>query len=298
MNIKQLRTLLAIAETGSVTRASQLLHVVQPALSRHLKLIESELGTQLFDRTNRGMTPTDAGANFLRKVQHALRDLDQARAEFTAGKRTLRGTVSIGLLPSLSEALAVPLMTSLKACHPDLKLRITAGFTGELQPLLERGDLDVAVLGNYSPSGLLRTTPVVRETLFLIGHRLAKFAKGKPIPLSRVAQMPLIVPAYPQGLRELIEQACTIIGVTPNVVAETNSTRVQLEFVHARQGFAILPRIVLGRYEHSKDLVALPVTGPTLYRQLVIAHLVGDEVPPARSIVTELIERHLTAVKR
>ncbi len=296
MNIKQLRTLLAIAETGSLTRASELLHVVQPALSRHLKLVEEELGAQVFERTNRGMVLTDAGDTFLRKVKHALRDLDQARVEISANKESLSGTVSIGLLPSLSEALPAPLLVSLRERYPDLKLRVTAGFTEELQAMLERGKLDVAVLGNYSPSALLRTMPVLREPLFLIGRKTARLGKGKPMTLAAAAQLPLVLPPYPQGLRELIEQACTIIGVRPNVIAESNSTRVQLDLAHTGLGFAILPKVSFLRYEHTRELTAIPITSPDLHRQLVIAHLVADESTTARSIVTDLILQHLGKV--
>lgn len=275
MDIKQLRTLLAIAETGSLTRASELLHVVQPALSRQLKLLEDELGVQVFERNRRGMQLTDAGKTFVEKVRRALRQLDQAKTDIIATKNNILGTVSIGMLPSLGDAISVPLVATLRRQYPDLLISLTTGFTSELQGLLEKGELDVALLGEYKPSALLSTEPVLREALYVVGLPATGLRLTDPITLSSAAKLPLILPAYPQGLRLLIDHACTMMGVHLNVVAESNSTSVQLDLVRAGQGFAILPFVALTPYLDDGRISAAPITAPDMHRNLAIAQLMA-----------------------
>lgn len=275
MDIKQLRTLLAIAETGSLTRASELLHVVQPALSRQLKLLEDELGVQVFERNRRGMQLTDAGKTFVEKARRALRQLDQAKTDIIATKNNILGTVSIGMLPSLGDAISVPLVASLRRQYPDLLISLTTGFTSELQGLLEKGELDVALLGEYKPSALLSTEPVLREALYVVGLSATGLRLTDPVTLSSAAKLPLILPAYPQGLRLLIDHACTMMGVHLNVVAESNSTSVQLDLVRAGQGFAILPFVALTPYLEDGRLSAAPITAPDMHRNLAIAQLMA-----------------------
>ena len=129
MDLRQLRTILAIAETGSLTKAAELLHVVQPALSRQLKQLEYELGTPLFERNRLGMVLTVPGRRFVDQVRVSLKVLNQAKADIGAAAANLMGSVAVGMLPGLAAALAWPLVTSLRRQYPDLKVRIATGFT-------------------------------------------------------------------------------------------------------------------------------------------------------------------------
>lgn len=270
MDLKQLRALLAIAETGSVTRAAQLLHVVQPALSRQLRLLEDELGTALFDRTRHGMHLTDAGQVLVEHARRALRELDRARAEVVAPD-TVTGTAAIGLLPSTSALLAGPLVRSLQARFPDLKARLTTGFAGHLQQWLENGEIDLALLYEPKPSALLDVQPLLDEKLYLVGPMSAGFRFDKAVALSDVASVKLIMPNPPHGLSMILEHACAVAGVRLNVVTETNSMQIQKELVAHGIGFTILPSAAIFDDVASERLSAAPITAPDLSRRIVLA---------------------------
>ena len=98
MELRQLRTILAIAETGSLTKAAELLHVVQPALSRQLKQLEDELGTSLFERNRHGMVLTTPGRLFVDQVRTALKILNKAKADIGSTAANITGSVAIGML--------------------------------------------------------------------------------------------------------------------------------------------------------------------------------------------------------
>lgn len=101
MDLKQLRALLAIAETGSVTKASEILHIVQPAISRQVKLLEEELGVVLFERERHGMVPTAAGRKFVERVRRALVEIDEGRREISPASRSSRAPWSWATCPVL-----------------------------------------------------------------------------------------------------------------------------------------------------------------------------------------------------
>jgi DNA-binding transcriptional LysR family regulator len=81
MDLRVLRTFIRVAETGTLTEASVQLRLAQPALSRHIKLLENELGVQLFDRSPRGMRLTGAGESLLRRISGPVRQIDQSVVE-------------------------------------------------------------------------------------------------------------------------------------------------------------------------------------------------------------------------
>lgn len=289
MNINQLRTVLAIAETGSLTRAAELLHVVQPALSRQLRLLEEELGTAIFERTPRGMTLTVPGRRFLDQVRVSLQGLDQAKADAVSATSGLQGTVSVGMLPSFATVVAAPLITALRNEYSDLKVRLVVGFTGDLQEQLERGDLDVGLLGEYGPSSLLVTTPVLQEPLYVVSLPKSGLKNDEPLALSKVADLPLILPASPQGLRQLIDRACTIIGINLNVVVEANDTAIQLELVQRGVGFAILPLVAISTALEAGLIAVAPIASPQLYRTVVI----GSSIVKRDAVTTSTLHKQL-----
>ncbi|MGE8317672.1 MAG: LysR family transcriptional regulator [Comamonas sp.] len=276
MDIRQLRTILAIAETGSLTRAAELLHVVQPALSRQLRQLEDELGATLFERNRLGMVLTEPGRRFVDQVRVSLQGLYQAKADIGAAAENLMGSVSIGMLPGLGAALAGPLVLSLRRQYPDLKVRILTGFTDVLQDGLERGKIDICLMGDYLQSTLLHTEPVYREPLYVVGLAGTGLEPSMPWTLAEVAKLPLVIPEA-KSLRNVIDRACTIIGVDLNLVAESDSTSIVIQLVESGVGYTILPVMPIRPALQAGKLVGAPIVSPTLRRTIklcspVIAH--------------------------
>ena len=105
MDIRQLRTFVHVAELGSFSKAADRLHIAQPALSRQIRLLESELKAALFIRHGRGVRLTDAGTLFLDRASGILRQIEQARADVAAEAGDVSGEVSIGVPPSVGIVL-------------------------------------------------------------------------------------------------------------------------------------------------------------------------------------------------
>jgi LysR family transcriptional regulator, nitrogen assimilation regulatory protein len=275
MDIKQLRAFLTIAETGSVTRASEVLHIVQPAVSRQLRLLEEDLGTPLFYRGRHGMEPTEAGTILIDRARRVLRELDQARDEIRPEPGALSGLVSVGLLPSTSDLLAAPLVCRLQELHPELKVNVTVGYAGHLRQWLEGGEVDVALLYDIRPSTALAIQMLLEERLYLVGPSEAGLRADVPVSLQEVADSRLILPTPPHGLRILFEHACAAAGITFAVAAQTNAMSVQKDLVIRGQGFTLLPSAAIHRDLAQGRLSASPITDPVLCRKIVLARRAG-----------------------
>ncbi|SCK42799.1 transcriptional regulator, LysR family [Variovorax sp. HW608] len=272
MDIKQLRAFLAIADTGSITRASETLHLVQPALSRQLRMLEEELGTTLFERTARGMDLTDAGARLIDRARRALREIDGARTDILAANPgAVRGPVELGLLTSHSELVAAPLVAALRASHPDLLLRIFTGYSDRLREWLESGDVGLAMLTDYKQSSQLDMQPLFAEQLCLVGGPALEDHGCEPIGLQRLVSLPLILPTFYRGLRLILDHASEAQGVKLNVVAETNDTRVQKELVRLNLGYAVLPISIVAPEMAGGQVRFTPIAGEELQRRTGIA---------------------------
>ncbi|HET9652067.1 MAG TPA: LysR family transcriptional regulator, partial [Usitatibacter sp.] len=171
MDFKQLRAFLTVADTGNVTRAAQLLNLVQPAVTRQLRLLEEDLGVALFDRERHGMVLTQAGSALVGYARRVMLELDRARSEIAGASdgAAVTGLVAIGLLESTCDLLSSPFVTAMAARYPGIRVRITTAYSGTLRQWLEAGEVDAALLYGVQRSPAIRTQPLVEEALWVVG---------------------------------------------------------------------------------------------------------------------------------
>jgi DNA-binding transcriptional LysR family regulator len=289
LEIKQLRTFLAVAACGSVTRAAEKLHIVQPALSRQIQMLEDDLGTPLFQRMGHGMQLTEAGHLLVVRAKKALQELELAKQEISASPESISGTVVVGLLPSVSDLLAGKLIQSLKIQYPKLSIRILVGYVGYLQEWLAKDEVDIALLYAHQASPFIEITPLLNEKLYVVGPSSANLRLDQPISLKDLKKHSFIMPTHPHGLRILLDHACGVSGVELNITAETNSMDTQKSLVAAGVGFTILPGVVLFDDIQQNKLSAAPIIDPEINRQISLALSVTRHPSLAvRRVVDEL----------
>jgi DNA-binding transcriptional LysR family regulator len=289
LEIKQLRTFLAVAACGSVTRAAEKLHIVQPALSRQIQMLEDDLGTPLFQRMGHGMQLTEAGHLLVVRAKKALQELELAKQEISASPESISGTVVVGLLPSVSDLLAGKLIQSLKIQYPKLSIRILVGYVGYLQEWLAKDEVDIALLYAHQASPSIEITPLLNEKLYVVGPSSANLRLDQPISLKDLKKHSFIMPTHPHGLRILLDHACGVSGVELNITAETNSMDTQKSLVAAGVGFTILPGVVLFDDIQQNKLSAAPIIDPEINRQISLALSVTRHPSLAvRRVVDEL----------
>lgn len=298
MDLKQLRALVTVAETGNVTRASALLHLVQPAVSRQLKLLEEDVGAPLFDRGRHGMVLTDAGRTLVEHARRILHEVARARAEIRPTTAEVSGLVTIGLLASTADLLSSDLVGAVAQKFPQVRMRVTVGYAGHLQRWMESGEVDAGLLYDVKPTPSLQVKPLLAEALWVIGPPDSKLRKNKPMTMKQFASSRVVLPSAPHGLRTLIEEAASAAQVDLDVVVETNELAVQKRLVMDGLGFTILPAIAVASDVAERRLCAAPLRSPEVQRKIVLASPTSRPPTSAiRCVMNTLVECMQQAVK-
>jgi DNA-binding transcriptional LysR family regulator len=291
MDFKQLRAFLTVSDTGNVTRAAQLLNLVQPAVSRQLRLLEEDVGTELFDRERHGMVLTDAGKALLVYARRAMLELDRARAEIGGAVDGIGGLVTVGLLPSTCDLISSPLVTAVAANYPGIRMRIAMGYAGTLQQWLEAGDIDAALLYGVERIPNIDAQPLLEEALWVVGAPGANLRKHKPVGLASLAGKPMVLPSGPHGIRTLVDHACAVSNVELDIAVETNAMSIQKSLVVGGHGYTILPPVAFADELARKRVSAAPLCDPKLTRTIVLAlpanRAVGQHVRRAAELLVQ-----------
>lgn len=277
MDIKQLKTFICVAETGSLSAASDRLRLAQPALSRHIKLLEHEIGVQLFARHVRGMTLTEPGEKLLGRVSGLIRQLEQSVDDIRSNDEVVKGNVAIGLMPSVNTVFAVRLVERVRRELPKVTLRIVEGYSGHLIEWLQRGDLDISFLYGPAADLHLRCKELLYEDIALISPPGSLPELGPQIRIADAEHLPLVLPSRPHGIRMLVDNAAAKSGVSLNIALRGDAFWVLKLLVVGGSYHAFIPLSAVTEEVKSGVLEARTFVSPPIRRQLVLA------MPPDRS---------------
>ncbi|WP_295048008.1 LysR substrate-binding domain-containing protein [uncultured Paracoccus sp.] len=285
--MNQLITLVHVAELGSISRAADRLNIVQPALSRQIRLLEDELGAALFERHGRGMAITAIGQEVLDHAVRILAELDAMRRTVEDGRSSFRGLVRIGTTPTVADIVTVPLMQDIRRQHPELNIRFSSAFTGYLLDWLNRGDLDIVVSYDPPPTRSLRVTPVLIEDLYLVAPG-GSLSLDRPVPFASLADQELVLPSPRHGLRAIFDDCARTAGISFNHVIEADSFAAMVDLTRAGFGATILPVAPIHQALSDGQLSAAPLVDPVPERKLVVCYSADRPVSPAARYVGTL----------
>lgn len=273
MELKQIESFVRVAELGSFTKAAIALGMPQPLLSRHVRQLEVELRQNLLLRNGRGVTVTEAGLVMLEHGRGILHQVMVAQEELASVRGALTGRVSIGLPPSLSKLITVPLTFSFRDQLPQSQLSLTEGFSVPMLESLRAGQLDMAVLYNPPPAPDLEMKVLHEDALILIAGKKAKLAGAALQPkvaLSALFDLPLILPSRPNAFRLLIDTEMQRLNRKPHIVLEIDGLNAILELVKEGLGYAVLPAYTLSNFAKPKDFSTHRIEQPQLLSQLML----------------------------
>lgn len=279
MELRQMRYFVRVVELGSMGRAAHDLGVVTSALSQQISRLEGELATRLLQRGARGVAPTDAGLAFFRQAQLALRHADDAAQ--AAKQARLAGHVSVGLAPSTSAVLALPLMQAMRERYPDVRLRMVESLSGNLAAMLGARQLELAVLFETESSRRLSVAPLLDERLFLIGRRdLPGMPSGGRVRIARLGKLPLVLPSGSHGLRAIVDAAFARERCTAQVALEIDGLAVLMDAVRAGLAATIQPGAATVRLP-ADEMARIEIADRAALRRNLLASLSDDELSPA-----------------
>lgn len=271
MNLKQLEYFVSVAELGSFSKAALILNIAQPALSRQVRLLETDLHVSLLTRTGRGVVLTEAGqrlfdhsVGILQLVARATEDIDATRDEPS-------GRIVIGLPPSIGRRLTLPLVEEFRHKLPKARLAIVEGLSTHLSEWIATGRVDLGLIHNPEPNPAIEVTPVLDEPLGLVGPAPARAGKVAPLLLAELVNFPLILPERTHAMRKLLETQAAFADLKLNVTLEVSSVQSILDLVAAGYGYAVLTRTALEASGRPQAFSLRPLMKPGLTSTLFLA---------------------------
>jgi LysR family transcriptional regulator, regulatory protein for tcuABC len=282
MELRQLTYFVRAVECGSLSRAAAELNVVQSALSQQLSRLESELSTRLLLRTHQGTQATEAGLAFFREAQLALRHAEQASR--SAQQARLMGSVSVGLAPTACSVLGMPLLLNAREKYPQVRLQIVESLSGHLAAMLNKRQLDLAVLYETHTARRWHTTALLDERLYLIqsSTRAVTSSFRGGVSLKDIADVPLILPSLNHGLRTALEAAFARAGLHLTVNTEIDSLSTLMDAVDAGLGATIQPWAAISRYpDANQRFTQAEILDGDVIRRSLLCSLSNDELTPA-----------------
>lgn len=279
MQLQQLASFVAVAETSHFTQAAERMRVAQPSLSKQIKALETELGAPLFSRARGNVTLTPAGEALLPLARRILADADTARREVADLAGLRRGRVRLGATPSLCAGLLAEALARFHLDYPGIELLVEEGGSRDLVRDLARGQLDLAliILPLQSSDPSLVTEEILKEDL-VVASPAAKRGRKPHIRIDELRGRPLVMFRRGYDLREATLSACRQAGFEPRFAVEGGEMDAVLRFVEAGLGVAVVPSMVL---DGRPGLAGTPLAPPGLRRTIALAH--RRDVEPTRA---------------
>jgi LysR family nitrogen assimilation transcriptional regulator len=238
MQFRQLRYFVKIVEAGSFSRAATEIHVAQPALSQQIHELEERLGVGLLLRSPRGVRPTAAGEVLFREASEILHRLDQLPGIVQSSSGEAEGTVSLGMTTAVAGAFAGPAIAACRQALPKVALKFSDADSDVLRAQIEAQSLDMALVFEDQFASNFARHPIFRQHFYLVGREPVEGCKGT-VSLEQVASLPLVLPPLPRHRRSVIDRAFAAAGLTPNIVAETDTGISELSAARSGVGSAI-----------------------------------------------------------
>ena len=246
MDLRQLTTLVAIADHGTFSAAARALYTVQSNVSGHIARLERELGVVLVDRQRGGLT--DEGLLVVEKARRVLHELDDISAEMASRGDEVRGDTRLGVIGTTARWLLPQLLTQLSKQHPGVHVTVHEGNTTNLLPRLLAQQLDAIIV--HLPVDDLEVTvePLFAEDLVLLVHTRHHLAERDSIALAELAGEPLMLPPVGAALRRAIDRAAAGVGVELEAQVEIDGVRLLTSLAFEGFGAAIVPATAVPRW--------------------------------------------------
>jgi LysR family nitrogen assimilation transcriptional regulator len=291
VDLWSIKCFVQVADRGTITHAADDLGITQPALTRRVHLLESELGVSLLERRPRGIRLTGPGRDLLEHARRILREVVLAEQHLRRANPTaLRGRVVLGTSPTLAPLLLPSCVARARAECPSVTLRVVEEFSIQLFDDLLGGKVDVAVLTNPPHSRSLAMSPLLAEP-FVVCTGAVERGMKRGYSLAELRRIPVIVTS---AIRALVDRQLGRFGAQLAVEAEIDSIEAIRRMVLTGDGVTVLPVSTL-----HDDIVAgrcsvYPVDEVNLHRLLVLAHAGprrGAAIDEILSIVRGEIDR-------
>lgn len=318
MDLRALRYFIAVLEAGSLSRAAHALFVAQPALTAQIKKLESELGTQLLERSHAGVTPTLAGTQLYEDARRLLSDAEAMSERIRRLPQGPEGSVTVAVPFLLTTLLLGPVIARLRDSHPRIRVFVLDDLSLLVQKAMLDRRADLAILVDTPRLHDLLVQPMAEESIYLCGHDAdgsvapllhpaSPTADGGPWPqidFADASRLPLVLQSRRFSIRQTVEQAAEQQDLRLNIVHEHDSARVIRSLYHCGAGFTFTPACSLAEAPPWRPAptplapgwIVAQVRKPTLPRSYTLATQANRASDAAVQVVRDALVAQAQAV--
>jgi DNA-binding transcriptional LysR family regulator len=247
MDLRHLRTFVAVAEQGTVSKASLRLRIAQPALSRQIMELEEELGLKLFDRVRRRLVLTGGGEQLLGHCRTVLGAAEAFTEQAQRLRRADTGMLKVAVTPQTLEGIFSTFLHQYAKRQPNVQIKLTEAVGSNLIALLERGEVHVSICAMrmiQTGDNPFESFPLPPVEPFAASHISLQIGTAGNIDIAKLASYPLLLLDSSFLLRNNFDAACRLAGVKPNIFIESRSPQGLLALAEAGHGVAIVPSVL------------------------------------------------------
>ena len=273
------KVFLAVAENLSFSKAAEELFISQPAVTKHIKELESQLNSTLFERKGNRIYLTKAGKvnyEYLKKIKQQYEEL-----EFELGRLndTFKGTLRIGASSTISQYVIPETIAAFYKRYPSIDLHLYSGNSVEIKQKLMSDGVDIALVENNSSLAELKYMDLMDDELVVVAGSNSVYSKRKQISLSDLQEIPIVLREKGSGTLEVIQQALKVNNIRIDdlkIIIHLGSTEAIKNFLTNFDGIAILSEKSIKKDLELKSIVKIKVKNFQLPRKLRIAVRQGN----------------------
>jgi DNA-binding transcriptional LysR family regulator len=243
MNLRHLRTFIAVVDAGGIHRAAARLHLSQPAASRQIHALEAELGVPLFDRIGRRVQPTSEGEDLLRRSRQLLADAAMLAERAGALKKGESGILRVGATPQVIENTLADFLRRFRRRHPGVEVQLLEDGGTNLRSRLGRGEVLLTLMAVTDERFRHRLLyPVYALVVVSEKHQ---FSRARTLDVSELTDEPLLLLRGGFASRTWFDGACSVAHIRPRVLLESGAPHTAIALVRAGYGICIIPSTVV-----------------------------------------------------
>ncbi|HYK38024.1 LysR family transcriptional regulator [Alloacidobacterium sp.] len=292
----RLRVFRAVAERSSFRKASEALHLSQPAVSQHIHALEEELGIRLFDRSGTRTSPTPAGKLLLKYAERSARVLDEAREALVRLNGEVSGELRLGASTTVAQYILPRMLGAFLKDNPRVTFSVVSGNTEEIVALLLRESIVLGMIEGPSLSREVHVEKFLDDQIVLIVPAGHEWVGASRVPLHALTGVPLLLREEGSGSRRVVEQALRKAGLRLNelqIRMELDSTEAIVSGVEAGLGLGFVSGWAIGKAFRLGTVIPIEVEHLEIRRELTLIRKLG----PGPEGVAAAFERFALAQK-
>lgn len=294
MNARQLEYAIRLARVRNFSQVAEELKISQPALSKQILNLESELGVKLFDRNTNPLKLTPAGEHFVQEAQELLYREDQLLRSMERFRSGEAGELIIGVTPFRSSYLMPGIVAKLRRKFPGIRVRLAEYGSDILRREVAEGRYDLAVVNLPVDESVLEARPLEKDQLVLVLRRelleKAPSLRGQEsVDFAQCGELPFVVVGQTQEMRQLFEKLCARAAIHPPIAAEVVGLTTMWDMACAGVGAALLPMQFVER-KAGEEMAILPLRELIYSRQVAVVTKRGQYLSEAARYTIDLLE--------